>query len=205
MSGSSTPPMIIYANLMEEVKLRFAALDRGLKGELALPDMLVEELAYFQLRLLCEDIALGCLVAHGDITQLNINQLSDEYDADKIIKALGYLHPDFYPQAVELTIGVGVHIEPKTEGFLTKQELLELYGGTGNFAHRGKLKRLEKRPPYTDVNFAEIARWTNKIIALLNTHQIVSSDNQKRWMCTLKNRDDSDRVQVVFAETRGVV
>jgi hypothetical protein len=41
-------------------------------------------------------IALGCLTAHGD---LQTGKLKDEYKADKIIKRLQQLHPDFYPHA----------------------------------------------------------------------------------------------------------
>lgn len=59
----------LYADLMNEVKVRIAAIDAGTGGLLgALPAPIVQEHCYLQLRMCCELIALGCLVAHGDIT-----------------------------------------------------------------------------------------------------------------------------------------
>jgi hypothetical protein len=82
------PPMTIYANLMEEARYRVEAMDAALGGRIPLPDMILEEFIYLQIRLLCEITAIGCLVAHGDFTEDQITKLRDEYDADKIIKSL---------------------------------------------------------------------------------------------------------------------
>jgi hypothetical protein len=80
--------MTVYANLMEEARYRVEAMDAALSGKIPLPDMILEEFIYLQIRLLCEIVALGCLVAHGDFTQDQITKLRDEYDADTIIKNL---------------------------------------------------------------------------------------------------------------------
>jgi hypothetical protein len=164
--------------------------------------MLIQEFCYLQLRLLCEVIALGCLVAHGDITNINMKPLSKNYDADTIIKKLGTLHAGFYPRPVILTIvpNISVHMEEKKDGYLTKQELLTLYGKAGIYVHRGVLKKIESRPPYTTVDLSEIVRWTQRIINLLNTHHITSPDKKRHFLVTLKNADDHDRVQVAFAQ-----
>ena len=88
--------MDAYSVLMHEAKARLLAMDTALEGKTGLPEVAVREYCFLQLRMLCELIALGCLTAHGD---LQTGKLKDEYKADKIIKRLQQLHPDFYPYA----------------------------------------------------------------------------------------------------------
>jgi hypothetical protein len=57
--------MSLYAQLMEEAKSRLTAIDGAVKGESGLPVLFVREFCYLQLRMPCEAIALGCLVAHA--------------------------------------------------------------------------------------------------------------------------------------------
>jgi hypothetical protein len=63
---------------------------------------------------------------------------------------------------------ISVEIEEKKDGYLTKQELLSLYGKAGIYVHRGVLNKIESRPPYTTVDLSEIVRYTQRIITLLN-------------------------------------
>jgi hypothetical protein len=61
-----------------------------------------------------------------------------------------------------------------TAGFLTKDELQNLYGECGNHLHRGSIRQLlGKWEPTLD--FAQIAVWNSKIIGLLNHHVIQTS------------------------------
>jgi hypothetical protein len=187
---------------MDEAKARIDVIDRAKNGQFNLHPMLIQEFCYLQLRLLCEVIALGCLVAHGDITEIDLKPLSKKYDADTIIKKLEPLHPEFYPRPVIMTIvpNISVDIEEKKDGYLTKQELLSLYGKAGTYVHRGVLNKIESRPPYTPVDLSEVVRYTQRIFTLLNTHQIVSPDKKKRLLVTLRNPADHDQVQVAFAQ-----
>ncbi|MGA7124937.1 MAG: hypothetical protein WBZ19_01415, partial [Chthoniobacterales bacterium] len=88
---------ILYANLLEEAKIRIASIEAVISGRAGLPAPLVREYSYLQLRILCELIALGCLTAHGDIKATQAPKLQKEYAADVIIKRLENLHPNFYP------------------------------------------------------------------------------------------------------------
>jgi hypothetical protein len=58
----------LYADLLEEAKVRIFSIDAVIGGGAGIPDPLAREYAYLQLRMLCEVIALGCLVAHGDLS-----------------------------------------------------------------------------------------------------------------------------------------
>src|SRR5438477_5038488 len=85
----------LYADLMEEVKHRNRSVTETLRNKSGHPGPIVREFCYLQLRMLCELIALSCLVAHGDI-QLP-RQLRKAYAADDMLKQLEALHPNYYP------------------------------------------------------------------------------------------------------------
>jgi hypothetical protein len=85
----------LYADLLEEAKIRIFSIDAAINGRTALPAPLVREYSYLQLRMLCELIALGCLTAHGEIKATQAAKLQKEYAADEIIKRLEDLHPNF--------------------------------------------------------------------------------------------------------------
>src|SRR5215207_6975630 len=59
----------LYADLLGEAKIRIGIINHFITGKAELPGPLIRESAFLQLRMLCELIALGCLVAHGDITR----------------------------------------------------------------------------------------------------------------------------------------
>ena len=91
--------LTLYANLMEEVKVRIDALNQILSGQVNLPPQIVRESCFLQLRMLCELIALSALAAHEDIEATT--KLKKEYAAPKIIEHLELLHPSFYPYPVK--------------------------------------------------------------------------------------------------------
>jgi hypothetical protein len=85
----------LYADLLGEAKIRIGIINHFITGKAELPGPLIRESGFLQLRMLCEFIALGCLVAHGDITRRT--KLRKEWSAYRIIEALENLHQDFYP------------------------------------------------------------------------------------------------------------
>src|SRR5712664_2962101 len=85
----------LYADLLEEAKGRIFSIDAAIGGRAGIQGPLAREYAYLQLRMLCEVIALGCLVAHGDLSAAQATKLQKEYAADKIIKRLDGLHANF--------------------------------------------------------------------------------------------------------------
>jgi hypothetical protein len=83
----------LYCALMEEAKHRLACIDGAIDGRTGLPYQAVVEFCFLQLRMLCELIALGCLIAHGDVNPGA--KLRKAYAADEIIGLLEKLHPFF--------------------------------------------------------------------------------------------------------------
>jgi hypothetical protein len=152
--------------------------------------------------MLCELIALGCLTAHGDIEATT--KLRNEWSADKIIDRLDSLHPHFYPLPVHQKFVPGPpvqhwHLEPVSNGWLTRAELLTLNGKSGDTLHRGSMKKLLSPRTPIQTNFPDIASWAGKISVLLNHHQISLMGGQY-IICMLRNAGDGNNVQVAIAE-----
>jgi hypothetical protein len=189
-----------YSVLMEEAKYRLLTIDTALRGKTGLPTGAVHELCFLQLRMLCEWIALGCLVAHGDIK--DIGKLKKTYEAPKIIRRLKHFHGGFYPRAAKQT-KTGPELYDAIalkDGFLTKRELMTLYGRCGAILHRGVLDGFSPLR-YGEAEFKEVVTWKKKIEVLLGYHMIFMLDKRTIALFTLRNRDNNNQVQWVTIET----
>jgi hypothetical protein len=189
---------------MDEVKLRLGSIEVALGTMRALqPLELCHEFCYLQLRMVCELIALACLIAHEDIRGGKQGKaLIKEWSAPTIMKTLERLHPRFFPTPVTLNITPGnVHMEPKlvTTGYLTRTQFLTLYGKAGDALHRGSAKKLMAGKPYVAGNPQEIIEWANSIVKLLDQHHIPATDNLSHWICGLKG--PNGKAFVAFAES----
>jgi hypothetical protein len=171
-----------YSMLMEEAKYRLLAMDIALKGQTGLPKGAIREFCFLELRMLCELIALGCLTAHGD---LETGKLKQVYEADRIIRRLQKLHPDFFP--VGATQGKAGPVLRK-DGFLTKEELVKLYWKCGDALHRGSFQALSSRR-HSDTDIEEIRTWKQRMGALLNHHAIFMADERTMVLFVLRNQE----------------
>lgn len=194
---------MLYANIMEEIKIRIAAIDAGTGGLLSLPATIVREHCFLQLRLICELVALGCLTAHGDIDAAQ-KRLRKEWAAEKICDELEKLHPDFFPQPVlQGRIGSGHHsLEAIKPHPFPKSEFLKIYGRCGDVLHRGNVKKLISQKSPIEVHYPDITALAQKVVNLLQVHIVVMLGGSTVFLCVLRNGNDNDRVQVVIAEHR---
>jgi hypothetical protein len=194
----------LYQNLMREIKVRLDSMTTLTSSKIALPVKLAQEYCWLQIRMVCELIALGCLVAHGDITKSN--KFTKTYQADKIMNALENLHPSFFPIPVKRTrteTPIGWHLEPLKSDFLTKSEFLKLYNQRcGHELHRGSLKTILTKAkvmvPAGDIG--EIQSWITKIMKLLDHHSILFLGSREGIVCQMSNSNNGD-VQAVFIQT----
>lgn len=163
----------LYCDLMEEVKRRIDVVTEVALGRVVVPQIVAVELAYLQLRMICELIALACLTAHGDVPATKAKRLMKAYNADQIIKSLERLNPSFYPKPgrqVRDTAGRVTEIVGVDEPYLTKTELQRLYGECGDFLHRGNIEQLMRGRSLPTLSHLDA--WKRKIVVLLNHHQI---------------------------------
>ncbi|MGY8662276.1 hypothetical protein Q3C01_07895 [Bradyrhizobium sp. UFLA05-109] len=190
----------VYRSILVEIKFRVEAIDLVLARKVPLRSRVAEELCFLQLRMICELIAIGCLIVHGDLSSKHAD-LMKSYKADWIFNTLGKLHPKFFPVALEhedapSTPPSWVH---KKDGFLSRSELVSLYNQhAGTHLHRGSARNILKsdRP----LKFDEIRKWRDKIVGLLNRHIIVSPDEEH--ICYFIMNDGQDRIHsAVFERT----
>jgi hypothetical protein len=193
----------LYANLMDEVKVRVDCIDRAVNGQTRFPGPIVREFCYGQLRMLCEVIALACLVAHGDIPATYSKRLGREWSAEGIFNELTKLRPHFYPipfrQLDRIPRGAVYHtnidwLDPMP---LPKEALLELYGKTHQQLHRGNVRKLmnSATPIEVATNFPEIISWAQRINDQLACH-IIAISEEKLISCVLRSVESPDKVQV---------
>jgi hypothetical protein len=193
----------LYAKLMAEVKVRHASIGTVVRNEAGHPGALVREFCFLQLRMICELIALGCLVAHGDI-QIT-QRLRKAHAADQILKQLEELHADYYPHPEKrLEAGpapVRFTLVPLDAEFLTKSEVPILVGQCGDILHRGNIKKLLSKKLPVQTNFPDVAGWKKKIANLLNHHRIALFDGSTHILCTM-DTGPTHNVEVVIAEAK---
>jgi hypothetical protein len=157
-----------------------------------MPQVAVFEFCYVQLRKICEVFALACLTAHGNIPEVHSKLVQKTYNADQIMKQLTRIHPRFYPvpstQTLDQLTRRPISVTPISTGYLTKDESLTLYGECGNYLHRGSIRQLiTKWEPTLD--FGKIRHWVSKIVALLNHHQIQTSQRDTQIWILMQGED----------------
>ncbi|PDQ18381.1 hypothetical protein CN311_25105 [Mesorhizobium sanjuanii] len=184
--------MTAYRGILVEIKYRVEAIDAILEGQLPLRGRIAEELCYLQLRMICELIAIGCLIIHGNLSAKKADLLKS-YKADWILRVLSEMHPKFFPTPLEPKDSDGsppawIH---KTDGFMRKGELIEFYNKhAGAKLHRGSARNILKSDGPLD--FPSIKRWRDKIVGLLNRHIITSPDEEN--ICYFIMNDGNDNV-----------
>jgi hypothetical protein len=176
----------LYKSIMEEIKIRVEIANNVLLAPPPLPETVVREFCSLQIRFVCELIALGCLVAHGDINKSN--KLTKYYQADRIMHSLEELNPEFFPRPViERIEGPHcLHYEFKTSGYLNKSDFLRVYNQTcGKALHRGSLKHLLSPRHQEKAPLIEIRGLISKIRELLNPHVILLHDQSTVLLCSM--------------------
>lgn len=204
--ASNRPPdekaMATYRSLMVEVKYRTEAIDQVLSRQLPLRGKIGEELCYLQLRMICELLAIGCLVIHGGLKPKGA--LFKTYKADWIMSELAKVHPKFFPVALEQNDSDAtdppswVH---KKGGFLTREGLAELWGRrAGGHLHRGSFKNLLAREKPLDL--AEVQKWRDLIVGLLTRHVLTTPD-EEHVLYVAMNDGEGNVFSALFARVPG--
>ena len=158
-----------YCDLMEEVKTRVEAINQLME----MPGITIRtrvESMCLQLRMLLELIVFSSLVSNKDVWQGSRKELQSSQDISKKLKELKRLHPNFYPSPVDLDGDAGGgEPEDRTNGFLSEDKLIEVYGRLGNILHAKNPLGKE-----TDYRFFidSVPGWLSKVMRLLECHKV---------------------------------
>ena len=148
----------IYADLMNEAKIRIHALRDALLAKDTWVPRLLEEFAFLQIRMLCESVALGCLIAHGDV---KTKKSLKKWRVPDLMKEMEKLGSDFFPRGVRFRSVEGVlnHDEYNAPQ-ITKTELIKLWEMSGDKLHRGTAERiLSERSKQIVIDIGAIEDW----------------------------------------------
>ena len=120
--------------------------------------------------MLLELIVFSSLVSNKDVWQASRKDLQSSQDISKKVRELKRLHPNFYPSPVDLD-GSSSGEEPadRTEGFLSEDRLIEVYGRLGNILHAENPLGKE-----TDYRFFidSVPGWLSEVMKLLECHKV---------------------------------
>jgi len=187
----------LYGGLMGEALIRIAAIDHGTMNKSGLIAPFVQEFCYLQLRKICELMALGCLVAHGEIE--GTSGMHTQWSADKIIKRLSNLHEDFFPLLMQIQLDPqGHNTMTHAKGGMTKEDMLQVYYECDKYLHSGSLKKLLKKKTPLRVNYPEITARAQRFRSLVESHTVVMKGGENLFICYLKGPDE---LQVAIAKT----
>jgi hypothetical protein len=185
--------MTLYCTLMDEIKTRHLFLRTAAAGNLPIHPKIAYEFCFLQLRMICELIAIACVVAHGDLDVSQSGKMRNEDRVGVILKILEEAHPRFYPQPSrqvhDTKPPILLRVEEIRTGFLTKDELPKLYALCGDVLHKGKVKRAGTGINQA-ISFKEIAAWGGKIATLLNHHQIALHNSTSQVWVLMNAKQD---------------
>jgi hypothetical protein len=196
----------LYCSLMEEIKPRLAIIRQVATGAFGpMPARFVQECCYLQLRMICELIALACLVAHGDIAGTRTASTRKHYEADWMMGMLQKLHPHFYPKPlVQHLVSDATpnsprhfHMEEIKTGFLTRNDLVACNRECGKALHRGTVEDVLSLNP-RQLSLKKVNEWHNKVVTLLNLHMIRLID-RKHLYCVVFDAISDGRVHASVA------
>ncbi len=195
-----TPGQQIYVDLMEEARIRIHMMRDAINDRNSWFPRILQEFVYLQLRTLCEIVALGCLVAHGDIKKRDTLK---RWDIPAIMKEMEKLNPEFYPRPVRTQIlpSGGLHLTDYTAPSLSKAELIKLWKRSGNFVHRGSAEDLfAAHGTQLVVKLEPAIELGQKILNLLQEHLISSADKKTHILATLL-RAETRHAHVLIAKS----
>ena len=169
MKQAETLDIAQYCDLMEEVKSRVGAINQLMD----LPGITIRtrvESICLQLRMLLELIVFSSLVSNKDAWRRSQKELRSSQDIGNRLRELKRIHPNFYPRPVDLQASVpGEEPGDRVEGFLSEDQLREVYGRLGNILHA-------ENPLGRDTDYRffidAVPGWISQVQNLLECHKV---------------------------------
>lgn len=185
MKAEEQEILAIYQKLMIEIRRRLDAIEALVNQETGLEARFAREASYLHLRMICETIALGCIIAHEQFSTIAAHKLADAYAADKIMNTLGKLHDRFYPLPIvfERQSPGRVSIRDNEIDHLSKEGLNAVYRKCGGVLHRGTPETIRSGEKIEKGWIDYIMQQTQLVINLLACHALVMRGDQRAIFC----------------------
>lgn len=176
-----------YTACMDEIKKRIRVVEAILNNKLSTSYLITNvELICIQIRKILELIALSSLVANKEEYQKVKKYIERAWKAKDILKDLNTINPNYYPQPIVLQCWNGdinnIRTQPVQSGFLTREELLNIYSICGGFLHAQNPFAYKKQ-------FESILKlvhsWLKKIKTLTNVHIVQLIDENTMFIAII--------------------
>ena len=192
----------LYRELMTENKFRIHVVDTATSNQFPVAPHFVKEICYLQFRMMCELIALGCLVSHGDLGAIKKGKLGNLWKVKDIIEEMGRLHKDFYPIAVKKERNAsGFGIEPKTAQPLPKDDLLKLYAKCGDILHKGAAKKIISKKQPIQIHYPDMTAIAQRFRDHISDHMIIAPGANFVFLCEIFPQGaNKETINVALAE-----
>jgi len=163
------------------------------------------EFLCLQFRKILELIALSSLIANKNEYSKQHEKFAKHYNARLILQDLERINSNFYPRPFKQIVSEIngqkiIDLQPVTEGYLTKDEFLRIYELCGGMMH-AENPYGQKRD--IDMFNKEFPSWLNKIVILLNHHNITLVDNETMIIGLMKSENDGLTGAHLFKVVKG--
>ena len=161
------------------------------------------ETVCLQFRKILEKIMLMSLVANREAYAEQNEKYAKHYHAERIMRDLERINPDFYPVPINQVVKENglIELEHIESGFLTKDELIQIYEKCGSMMHAQN--PFSMIPPVDDI-YEQFPEWLSKIMVLLGQHQIKLYGG-KLMVVALMQRADNGQPQAAILEAVGKI
>jgi hypothetical protein len=196
-----SPDIKAYTAAMEEIKRRTTVVFALLNQDITLIYRATHvESMVLQIRMITELVALASLAANKPIFEENKKKFDKHWHPSKILQDVERLNPNFYPQPIReipsKNQGVKDEIINLDDGFMTRDELVEVHGRCGNLLHA-------QNPFGKGANYEfyekAVPKWMSRIMKLLNNHTIRLLGDDRFYLVHMKEERD-DRVHMYTFE-----
>jgi len=162
----------LYCRSLDEIRERLALVRSICDGSVTTGSEAFDyEIVSVNFRKILELIAFGALTANKDAYATAYAKYEKHWMAKQLLECLEKVHPDFYPTAliqpvISNEIPRKVHFELVADGFLTRDEFVELYNLCSGVIH-------SRNPfaPQSDINFRiPVKEWAARVETLLRFH-----------------------------------
>lgn len=188
----------LYYNCLDKIKRRINVIADHLNKVTTEKYLIIEvETMCLQFRKILEKIMLMSLVANKEQYAAQNEKFAKHYHAERIMRDLEKVNPNFYPTPIKKVQGEGkiselVSIE---NGYLTKEELIEIYEKCGGMMHAQNPFASERPLKEIQSHFAE---WLTKICLLLWHHRIGLADGKTMVVALMERKDNGQPQAVIF-------
>lgn len=196
MTESEFKSNVVYAKCMDQIVDRVGLLIEILdNGKTTGNESFDYEIAALNFRKILELIAYASLAGHHEAYLDEHKNASQHYRAKAILDTIEKINPAFYPVPVTLNQGKGTkekphHMEHIKEGFLTREEFIQLYDKCSEIVH---VKNILLDDP--SVDFLHPPKtWLKKITNLLDRHTVQLVDSNESWFVTMKGPNQKAHV-----------